>query len=64
MEIEQKRLLHNLIEAHVQAYNKIKELDDVDADNDGITNITGFSHAMMEVVPGRQLNRQQELENY
>ena len=46
-----KKALHNLIEAHVQAYDKIKEIDDVDADNDGITNITGFSHAMMEVTP-------------
>jgi beta-glucosidase/6-phospho-beta-glucosidase/beta-galactosidase len=33
------------------AYDKIKELDDVDADDDGITNLTGFSHAMMEVAP-------------
>jgi beta-glucosidase len=46
-----KKALHNLIEAHVQAYDKIKEIDDVDADNDGITNLTGFSHAMMEVTP-------------
>jgi beta-glucosidase len=46
-----KKALHNLIEAHVQAYDKIKEIDDVDADNDGITNLTGFSHAMMEVAP-------------
>jgi beta-glucosidase/6-phospho-beta-glucosidase/beta-galactosidase len=45
-----KKALHNLIEAHILAYNKIKELDDVDADGDGITNLTGFSHAMMEVT--------------
>jgi beta-glucosidase len=45
-----KKALHNLIEAHILAYNKIKELDDVDADGDGITNFTGFSHAMMEVT--------------
>ena len=29
-----KKVLHNLIEAHVQAYNIIKEFDDDDADND------------------------------
>jgi beta-glucosidase len=46
-----KKALHNLIEAHILAYDKIKELDDVDADGDGITNLTGFSHAMMEVAP-------------
>jgi beta-glucosidase len=46
-----KKALHNLIEAHILAYDKIKEIDDVDADNDGITNLTGFSHAMMEVAP-------------
>jgi beta-glucosidase len=46
-----KKALHNLIETHVQAYDKIKEIDDVDADNDGITNLTGFSHAMMDVTP-------------
>ena len=55
-----KKALHNLIEAHILAYDKIKELDDVDADNDGITNLTGFSHAMMEVTsanPRRILKR-------
>ena len=46
-----KKALHNLIEAHVLAYDKIKELDDVDADGDGISNLTGFSQAMMEVSP-------------
>jgi beta-glucosidase len=46
-----KKALHNLIEAHVLAYDKIKEIDDVDSDGDGITNLTGFSHAMMEVAP-------------
>jgi beta-glucosidase len=45
-----KKALHNLIEAHTLAYDKIKELDDVDADGDGITNLAGFSHAMMEVT--------------
>jgi beta-glucosidase len=56
-----KKALHNVIEAHILAYNKIKEIDDVDADNDGITNLTGFSHAMMEVTsaanPRRILKR-------
>ena len=46
-----KKALHNLIEAHILAYDKIKEIDDVDSDGDGITNLTGFSHAMMEVAP-------------
>ncbi len=46
-----KKALHNLIEAHILAYDKIKEIDDVDADGDGITNLAGFSHAMMEVAP-------------
>ena len=32
-----KKVLHNLIEAHIQAYNIIKEFDDIDADNDGIS---------------------------
>ena len=46
-----KKALHNLIEAHILAYDKIKEIDDVDSDGDGITNLTGFSHAMMDVAP-------------
>jgi beta-glucosidase/6-phospho-beta-glucosidase/beta-galactosidase len=46
-----KIVLHNLIEAHVQAYNKITSLDDIDADGDGLPNRVGFSHLMMEVVP-------------
>jgi beta-glucosidase len=45
-----KKALHNVIEAHILAYDKIKELDDVDSDGNGITNLTGFSHAMMEVT--------------
>jgi beta-glucosidase len=52
-----KKALHNLIEAHILAYDKIKELDDVDADGDGITNLTGFSHAMMEVAPAAKPRR-------
>lgn len=46
-----KKVLHNLIEAHVQAYNKIKVLDDIDADGDGFTKKVGFSHLMLEVKP-------------
>ena len=48
-----KKVLHNLIEAHVQAYNKITALDDIDADGDGLPNRVGFSHLMMEVVPAK-----------
>ena len=46
-----KKVLHNLIEAHVQAYNIIKEFDDVDADNDGNPCIVGCSHMMINVCP-------------
>jgi beta-glucosidase/6-phospho-beta-glucosidase/beta-galactosidase len=46
-----KMVLHNLIEAHVQAYDKITAQDDIDADGDGLPNRVGFSHLMMEVVP-------------
>jgi beta-glucosidase len=48
-----KTVLHNLIEAHVQAYNKIIAVDDIDADKDGLPNRVGFSHLMMEVVPAK-----------
>ena len=53
METEQRRVLHNLTEAHVQAYNKIIALDDIDADGDGLANRVGFSHLMMEVIPAK-----------
>ena len=46
-----RAVLHNLIEAHVQAYEKISVVDDVDANNDGISKNTGFSHLMMIVQP-------------
>jgi beta-glucosidase len=46
-----KIVLHNLIEAHIQAYNQITSLDDIDADGDGLANTVGFSHLMMEVIP-------------
>ena len=48
-----KNVLHNLIEAHVQAYNTISSLDNIDADGDGISKMVGFSHAMVAVSPGR-----------
>jgi beta-glucosidase len=47
-------VLHNLIEAHIQAYNKISSLDDIDADEDGLTSKVGFSHLMMEVIPAEK----------
>jgi beta-glucosidase/6-phospho-beta-glucosidase/beta-galactosidase len=46
-----KMVLHNLIEAHVQAYNKITVLDDIDADGDGFAKKVGFSHLMLAVKP-------------
>jgi beta-glucosidase len=44
-----KRVLHNLLEAHVLAYDTISALDDVDADGDGLPKMVGFTHAMMAV---------------
>jgi len=51
-----KVALHNLIEAHIQAYDKITELDDVDADGDGISKRVGFGHLMMFIVPAKPNN--------
>jgi beta-glucosidase/6-phospho-beta-glucosidase/beta-galactosidase len=48
-----KIVLHNLIEAHVQAYNKITALDDIDADRDGFPSRVGFAHLMMAVSPAK-----------
>jgi beta-glucosidase len=48
-----KVVLHNLIEAHVQAYNRITAIDDIDADEDGFPSKVGFAHLMMEVTPSR-----------
>src|SRR5438874_10173388 len=48
-----KNVLHNLIEAHVQAYDKITSLDNVDADRDGISKMVGFSHAIVAVSPAK-----------
>ncbi|MEP6577143.1 MAG: family 1 glycosylhydrolase [Nitrososphaerota archaeon] len=41
-----REVLHNLIEAHVQAYDTISSLDNIDADGDGVPKLVGFSHAM------------------
>jgi len=46
-------VLHNLIEAHVRAYDKITSLDNIDADGDGVTKMVGFTHAMLAVSPAR-----------
>jgi beta-glucosidase len=46
-----KAVMHNLIEAHIQAYDKISVLDDMDANRDGVASKVGFSHLMMEVIP-------------
>jgi len=51
-----KVALHNLIEAHVRAYNKITEIDDIDADGDGISKRVGFGHLMMYVIPAKPKN--------
>ncbi len=51
-----KLALHNLIEAHVQAYDKITELDDVDADGDGLSKRVGFGHLMMSITPAKPSN--------
>ncbi len=46
-----KAVLHNLIEAHVQAYEKISEIDDCDANGDSIPKNVGFSHLMVIAQP-------------
>lgn len=48
-----KMVLHNLIEAHVHAYDKIKACDDIDIDGDGLSSMVGFSHLIMEVIPAK-----------
>jgi beta-glucosidase len=48
-----KIVLHNLIEAHVRAYNKITTLDDIDADGDGFPSRVGFAHLMMAISPAK-----------
>jgi beta-glucosidase len=48
-----KKVLHNLVEAHVQTYNIISEVDDVDADGDGICKSVGISHLMVAVEPAQ-----------
>jgi beta-glucosidase len=46
-----RAVLHNLIEAHVEAYEKISELDDTDANNDNSPKNVGFSHLVMIIQP-------------
>ena len=53
MENRAKMVLHNLIEAHVHAYDKIKACDDIDIDGDGLSSMVGFSHLIMEVIPAK-----------
>jgi beta-glucosidase len=48
-----KKVLHNLIEAHVQAYDKITEIDDVDSDGDECPKKVGLAHLMMAVSPAK-----------
>jgi hypothetical protein len=48
-----KLALHNLIEAHIQAYDKITELDNVDVDEDGLPKRVGFGHLMTHVIPAK-----------
>ena len=43
--------MHNLIEAHVKAYDIISSVDDMDADGDGIPKQAGFSHLMVAAKP-------------
>ena len=55
-----KTALHNLIQAHVSAYDVIKtcsatntSCDDVDADGDGVAARVGFAHAMGATVAAK-----------
>jgi beta-glucosidase len=48
-----KDALHNLIEAHVQSYDVISVIDDVDADDDSIAKKVGISQFMVTVSPAR-----------
>ena len=45
------KVMHNLIEAHVKAYDVISSVDDIDADGDDIPKKVGFSHLMVAVKP-------------
>jgi beta-glucosidase/6-phospho-beta-glucosidase/beta-galactosidase len=51
-----KLALHNLIEAHIQAYDKITEIDDVDADGDGLSKRVSLGHLMMSTIPAKPNN--------
>lgn len=57
-----RAVLHNLIEAHVQAYEKISKFDDADANNDNSPKNVGFSHLMMIVQPPLNSRKSADLE--
>jgi beta-glucosidase/6-phospho-beta-glucosidase/beta-galactosidase len=46
-----RKVLHNLIEAHIKAYDTITKIDDIDADGDEIPKKVGIAHMMIEVRP-------------
>ena len=46
-----RSVIHNIIEAHVKAYDMISATDDIDSDGDGIAKFAGFSHLMVIVKP-------------
>jgi beta-glucosidase len=46
-----KKVLRNLIEAHIKAYDTITRIDDIDADGDGVSKNVGLAHMMIEVKP-------------
>lgn len=48
-----KLVLHNLIDAHVRAYNAIHKLDTIDADRDGVAARVGVAHAMVAITRAR-----------
>jgi beta-glucosidase len=48
-----KKVLHNLIEAHVRAYDAISRIDDIDAVSDGVAKKVGISHYMVSTIPRR-----------
>lgn len=48
-----KAALHNLIEAHIRAYDNITLHDDIDADNDGIPKKAGFSHGIVTTIAAK-----------
>jgi beta-glucosidase len=45
--------LHNLIEAHIQAYDVITAIDNIDSDSDGESERVGIAHFMAAVSPAK-----------